>query len=67
MLVLSRKTGRRVCIGETVVITVLALDNGQVRLAFDAPPHVSIDRDEVRQRKSANAQTESIPKIKRIR
>jgi carbon storage regulator len=50
MLILSRKIGEQVCIGPSVVVTVVAARNGQVRLAFDAPAHVAIDRQEVRQR-----------------
>ncbi len=50
MLVLSRKPGERVCIGASVVVVVVAVHNGQVRLAFDAPSAVAIDREEVRQR-----------------
>jgi carbon storage regulator len=50
MLVLSRKAGERVHIGASVVVTVLAIHEGRVRLAFDAPAHVPIDRAEVRQR-----------------
>ena len=50
MLILSRKIGERVCIGASVVVTVVAARNGQVRLAFDAPAQIAIDREEVRQR-----------------
>jgi carbon storage regulator len=53
MLVLSRKTGERVRIGASVVVTVLAVHNGRVRLSFDAPSHVAIDREEVRKRRQA--------------
>src|ERR1700757_84626 len=49
MLVLNRKTGERVCIGASVVVTVVAVRNGQVRLAFEASSDVAIDREEVRQ------------------
>lgn len=66
MLILSRKSGQRVRIGTTVVVTVVEVRNRQVRLAFDAPPQVSIDRDEVRQRKSSNARNGRSPKIKRV-
>ena len=48
MLVLSRKAGEQVCIGDSVVVTVVAVRNGQVRLAFDAPSGVAIDREELR-------------------
>jgi carbon storage regulator len=51
MLILSRKTGERVQIGASVTVTVVEARHGQVRLAFDAPPDVAIDREEVRQRK----------------
>ena len=50
MLILSRKAGERVRIGAAVVVTVVAVHNGQARLGFDAPVHVAIDREEVRQR-----------------
>jgi carbon storage regulator len=51
MLVLIRKTGQKVHIGASVVVTVVETRNGHVRLAFEAPPHLPIDREEVRQRK----------------
>jgi carbon storage regulator len=59
MLVLNRKPGQRVHIGAFVVLTVVGVENGRVRLAFDAPPQVSIDRDEVRQRRSGNARNDA--------
>jgi carbon storage regulator CsrA len=61
MLVLSRKIGQQVCIGATVVVTVVEVHNGQVRLAIDAPPGVCIDRDEVRQRKVQQRSKHSVP------
>jgi carbon storage regulator len=54
MLVLSRKIGERVCVGKAVVVTVVAVQNGRVRLAFDAPDNVAIDREEVRERFGAD-------------
>jgi carbon storage regulator CsrA len=55
MLVLSRKPWKRVCIGDAIVLTVVALENGRVRLAFEAPQDVAIDRAEVRQRRQRTA------------
>lgn len=57
MLVLSRKTGQRIRIGASVVLTVVEARNGQVRLAFDAPPEVAIDREEIRQRKRRSSRS----------
>ena len=50
MLVLSRKPGQRVCIGASVVVTVVDVHDGKVRLAFDAPAQVAIHREEIRKR-----------------
>jgi carbon storage regulator len=47
MLVLSRKIGERVTIGDGVVVTVLEVKGKQVRLGFEAPPDVPIWRGEL--------------------
>jgi carbon storage regulator len=47
MLVLSRKKGERIHIGECVVLTVLESRHGQVRLGFEAPKDVVILREEI--------------------
>jgi carbon storage regulator len=53
MLVLSRREGERIHIGEDVVITVLATRKGRTQLGIEAPGKVRIDRQEVRQRITA--------------
>ena len=47
MLVLSRKPGERILIGESVVLTVAAMKGGKVRLAFEAPREILIIRQEL--------------------
>ena len=47
MLVLSRRKGEVILIGERVVLTVLDSRNGQVRLGIEAPEDVVILREEV--------------------
>lgn len=47
MLVLSRKIGERIVIGDNVVIQVLAVRRGQIRLGITAPTSVSIRREEL--------------------
>jgi carbon storage regulator len=47
MLVLSRKIGERLVIGEGVVVQVLAVRRGQIRLGISAPPSVHIRREEL--------------------
>lgn len=47
MLVLTRKSGERVLIGDDIVITVLDTRGDGVRIGIDAPAGVRIYRDEV--------------------
>ena len=47
MLVLSRKCGQRVRIGQTIEVTVLESRNGRVKLGFTGPPEIPIHREEV--------------------
>jgi len=47
MLVLSRKQGQRVRIGQFIEVTVLESHNGRVKLGFSGPPEVPIHREEV--------------------
>lgn len=58
MLILSRRLGESVKIGDEVTVTVLGLKGCQVRLGFTAPPDVAVHREEIYQRiqaeKSAN-------------
>ncbi|MCA9153852.1 MAG: carbon storage regulator CsrA [Planctomycetales bacterium] len=50
MLVLSRKENQSVVIGDTVEVKVVAIQGNRVRLAFNAPPEVAVQRQEVRER-----------------
>ena len=47
MLVLTRKPGERILIGDDIVITVLDARRDGVRLGIEAPKGVKIQRDEV--------------------
>jgi carbon storage regulator len=49
MLVLSRKLGERVLVGEDVEVVVLEVDGGRVKLGFTAPRYVPIFRAEIHQ------------------
>lgn len=49
MLVLSRKRGERIRIGDSVEVTVLAISGSRVKLGFSGPPDIWIHREEVRQ------------------
>ena len=47
MLVLSRKLGERIVIGDRIVVTVVKLDHGQVRLGIEAPREIAVFREEI--------------------
>lgn len=55
MLVLSRRVGESVVIGNDVTVTVLEVRGDFVRIGIDAPRHVQVHRDEVfRELQAAN-------------
>ena len=47
MLVLSRKLGEKICIGENICITVVNVERGKIRLGIDAPRDIPIYRQEL--------------------
>jgi carbon storage regulator len=47
MLVLSRKLGERIMIGDRIVVTVMRLDDGRVVLGIEAPREVTVFREEI--------------------
>lgn len=46
MLILTRKKGESVAIGENIRIKVLSVKGSQVRLGVDAPGKVNVNREE---------------------
>jgi carbon storage regulator len=49
MLVLSRKSGERVLVGEDIEVVVLEVEGDRVKLGFTAPRYVPIFRAEIHQ------------------
>jgi carbon storage regulator len=47
MLVLTRKPGEKILLGDDIVITVLDARGDSIRIGIDAPKGVRIQRDEV--------------------
>lgn len=48
MLVLSRKIGQKIYIGEEICITITDVDRGKVRIGVEAPRHLNVLRDELK-------------------
>ena len=49
MLVLSRKLGERIRIGDNVCVSVVRIQGNRVQLGIDAPPEVPVNRQEVQE------------------
>ncbi|HXR18983.1 MAG TPA: carbon storage regulator CsrA [Steroidobacteraceae bacterium] len=47
MLILTRRVGETVMIGEDVTVTVLRVKGNQVRLGVNAPKSISVQREEI--------------------
>lgn len=53
MLVLTRKTGEKLMIGDNVEVCILGVFGNQVRIGVEAPKSVVVDRAEVREKRDA--------------
>ena len=49
-MMLTRRAGETILIGDDIWVTIVAIDGAQVRVGISAPKEVRIDREEVRQR-----------------
>ncbi len=55
MLILTRKVGESLIIGDDVVVTVLGIKGNQVRVGVKAPKEVNVHREEVYERRLEGA------------
>lgn len=62
MLVLMRRKGETIRIGENITFTVLNVSRGQVSIGVKAPRHVLVDREEVHQRRVSGQWTRQKPR-----
>jgi carbon storage regulator len=51
MLILTRRTGECLRIGDDVEVTVMAVNGSQVRIGIKAPRNIAVDREEIAERK----------------
>jgi len=55
MLILTRRPHESIRLGSRIRITVLGFKGNQVRIGIEAPPDVTIDREEIWERKQLEA------------
>ena len=65
MLILTRRVGETVMIGDEVTITVLGVKGNQVRVGIKAPKSVAVHREEIYERIKREQQDEDEKKKRR--
>jgi carbon storage regulator len=63
MLILTRRAGQSIIIGDQVCVTVVGVKGAQIRLGIEAPKNIPVHRREVfeRIRREQKARSESAP------
>jgi carbon storage regulator len=59
MLILTRRVGETVMIGDEVTITVLGVKGNQVRVGINAPKNVAVHREEIYERIKREQQSDA--------
>jgi carbon storage regulator len=55
VLVLSRRPGEQICIGNSILVTLVSIHGPRVRLGIEAPLEVPVEREELRRRRGETA------------
>lgn len=72
MLVLTRKLGEKIQIGDDISILIMEIKGKQVRLGIEAPPNIKVHREEIYQKiqdeniKAANSEITDFSELEKL-
>jgi carbon storage regulator len=61
MLILTRRAGEALRIGDEIEVTVMAVNGSQVRIGINAPRDIAVDREEIAERKRRDREAAGTP------
>jgi len=61
MLVLSRKVGEKILIGDNISVTVVRVAQGTVRIGVEAPDDLAIVREEIKDQQRTTPRDRKVP------
>jgi carbon storage regulator len=67
MLILTRRAGEALRIGDDIEVTVMAVNGSQVRIGIQAPRDVTVDREEIAVRKRRDRESAAATTANRAR
>lgn len=67
MLILTRRAGEALRIGDDIEVTVMAVNGSQVRIGIQAPRDVAVDREEIAERKRRDRESAAAATANRAR
>jgi carbon storage regulator len=62
MLILTRRAGEALRIGDEIEVTVMAVNGSQVRIGINAPRDIAVDREEIAERKRRDRENTPPPR-----
>ena len=66
MLILTRRVGERLRIGDDISVTILGVKGTQVRIGVNAPEHIAVHREEIYERIQEKQSAPQAPEVEAL-